>query len=88
MLLEVPVVLCRAGGLGHFRALRNGESPGLRAAPIRKGRKFFRRAEGGDVLDEILALPKNKAGWKLTIEGHTDAVGSDAQSRRVERVLD
>ncbi|MBI5590083.1 MAG: OmpA family protein [Deltaproteobacteria bacterium] len=34
------------------------------------------RSESKPVLDEVLALLKSQADWKLTIEGHTDSTGA------------
>jgi len=38
------------------------------------------KSESEPVLEEVLALLKSEPEWKLTIEGHTDAMGSDAHN--------
>lgn len=38
------------------------------------------RPESRPVIDEVLAVLKDEPGWKLTIEGHTDATGSDSHN--------
>jgi outer membrane protein OmpA-like peptidoglycan-associated protein len=39
------------------------------------------RPESKPVLDEVLQLLRAEPGWKLTIEGHTDASGLDAHNQ-------
>ncbi len=39
------------------------------------------RPESKPVLDEVLGLLRSEPGWKLTIEGHTDASGGDAHNQ-------
>jgi len=43
------------------------------------------RPESKPVLDEVLSVLKNEAAWKLTIEGHTDAIGSDEQNQTLSQ---
>jgi outer membrane protein OmpA-like peptidoglycan-associated protein len=38
------------------------------------------RPESKPVLDEVLAVLKGETGWKVTIEGHTDATGSESHN--------
>jgi outer membrane protein OmpA-like peptidoglycan-associated protein len=38
------------------------------------------RPESKPVLDEVLAVLKGEPGWQVTIEGHTDATGSDGHN--------
>lgn len=38
------------------------------------------RPESKPVLDEVFALLRSEPDWQLTIEGHTDAVGSDERN--------
>lgn len=38
------------------------------------------RPESKPVLDEVLEMLRGEASWKLTIEGHTDATGSEAHN--------
>jgi outer membrane protein OmpA-like peptidoglycan-associated protein len=41
------------------------------------------RPESRPVLDEVLGLLRSEPGWKLTIEGHTDATGGDAHNQEL-----
>lgn len=43
------------------------------------------RAESKPVLDEVLAVLKGEPEWKLTIEGHTDAAGSEEYNMTLSR---
>lgn len=43
------------------------------------------RPESKPVLEEVLDFLKSEPGWKLTIEGHTDATGSDAHNLALSR---
>lgn len=38
------------------------------------------RPDSAIVLDEVVAVLRAQPGWKLTIEGHTDATGTDAHN--------
>ncbi len=38
------------------------------------------RPESKPVIDEVLAVLKGETGWKVTIEGHTDATGSESHN--------
>ncbi|HSQ34673.1 MAG TPA: OmpA family protein, partial [Candidatus Binatia bacterium] len=38
------------------------------------------RPESKPVIDEVLGVLKDEPGWKVTIEGHTDATGSDSHN--------
>lgn len=39
------------------------------------------KTESRPVLDEVLGVLKSEPGWHLTIEGHTDAIGSDEKNQ-------
>ncbi|MEZ4601380.1 MAG: OmpA family protein [Syntrophotaleaceae bacterium] len=41
------------------------------------------RPESKPVLDEVLAVLKNEPDWVLTVEGHTDAIGSEVQNQNL-----
>jgi OOP family OmpA-OmpF porin len=41
------------------------------------------RSESNAVLDEVASLMKTEATWKLLIEGHTDAQGTDASNQQL-----
>ncbi|RJX36236.1 MAG: hypothetical protein C4531_00295 [Desulfurivibrio sp.] len=43
------------------------------------------RPESKPVLDEVLDLLRSEAGWQLTIEGHTDAIGADDRNQTLSR---
>jgi|WetSurMetagenome_2_1015567.scaffolds.fasta_scaffold93831_2 OmpA-OmpF porin, OOP family len=41
------------------------------------------RSESRPVIDEVLTVLKGEPGWKLTIEGHTDATGSAGHNQEL-----
>jgi outer membrane protein OmpA-like peptidoglycan-associated protein len=43
------------------------------------------REESGPTIDEIAAVMAKHPDWKLTIEGHTDSIGSDADNLDLSR---
>lgn len=43
------------------------------------------KSESKPVLDQVIDLLRTEPGWKLTIEGHTDAVGSDKHNLTLSR---
>lgn len=43
------------------------------------------KTESRPVLDQVLGLLREESGWALTIEGHTDAVGSDEANLTLSR---
>lgn len=43
------------------------------------------RPESKPVLDEVLEMLRSEAGWQLTIEGHTDAIGADDRNQTLSR---
>jgi OOP family OmpA-OmpF porin len=43
------------------------------------------RSESRPVLEEVLSVLKGEPGWKLTIEGHTDATGSDTHNQTLSQ---
>ncbi|MEW5721660.1 MAG: OmpA family protein [Thermodesulfobacteriota bacterium] len=43
------------------------------------------RPESKPVLDEVLELLKSEPDWQLTIEGHTDSVGSDEHNQTLSK---
>jgi OOP family OmpA-OmpF porin len=43
------------------------------------------RSESRPVLEEVLSVFKGEPEWKLTIEGHTDATGSDTHNQTLSR---
>jgi len=43
------------------------------------------RSESKPVLDEVVALMHKHKEWKFTIEGHTDAIGSDAANQTLSQ---
>jgi outer membrane protein OmpA-like peptidoglycan-associated protein len=43
------------------------------------------KLESKPVLDEVLKLLNGQPNWKLTIEGHTDAAGSDASNQTLSQ---
>ncbi|MBP1657911.1 MAG: OmpA family protein [Bacteroidetes bacterium] len=43
------------------------------------------RSESRPVLEEVLFVLKGEPGWKLTIEGHTDATGSDTHNQTLSQ---
>jgi outer membrane protein OmpA-like peptidoglycan-associated protein len=43
------------------------------------------RPESKPVLEEVLELLRSEAGWQLTIEGHTDAIGSDDRNQTLSQ---
>lgn len=43
------------------------------------------RPESKPVLAEVLDLLRNESDWQLTIEGHTDAIGSDTQNQTLSQ---
>jgi OmpA-OmpF porin, OOP family len=43
------------------------------------------RSESRPVLEEVLSVLKGEPEWKLTIEGHTDAIGSDAHNQTLSQ---
>lgn len=51
------------------------------------------RPESKPVLDEVVSMLQSEPGWKLTIEGHTDAIGTDTRNaelslQRAKSVMD
>ncbi|MBU0968968.1 MAG: OmpA family protein [Proteobacteria bacterium] len=43
------------------------------------------RPESKPVLDEVLGMLRSEPGWQLTIEGHTDAVGSEDRNQTLSQ---
>jgi outer membrane protein OmpA-like peptidoglycan-associated protein len=43
------------------------------------------KPESKPVLEEVLSVLKNESTWNLTIEGHTDAIGSDDQNQTLSQ---